>query len=71
MELFLYRRRAEYLGTDLKSRKGLYSGPFPSLSRAGIFSLLEIVTGWLVPSAGQKTQYSMAGTFPLAENRFL
>jgi hypothetical protein len=29
------------------------------------------VTGWLVPSAGQKTQYSMAGTFPLAENRFL
>jgi hypothetical protein len=29
------------------------------------------VTGWLVPSVGQKTQYSMASTFPLAENRFL
>jgi hypothetical protein len=25
----------------------------------------------MVPSASQETQYSMADTFPLAENRFL
>jgi hypothetical protein len=37
----------------------------------GFFHFLEIVTSWLVPSAGEKTQYSMVGTFPLAENRFL
>jgi hypothetical protein len=29
----------------------------------GFFHFLEIVTGWLVPSAGQKIQYSLAGTF--------
>jgi hypothetical protein len=47
-------------GTGKKSWKGLYSGPFPTESRAGIFHFLEIVTGWLVPSTAEH---------PLAENR--
>jgi len=40
---WMYRRRAWVLpsGTDLKSRKGLYSGPFPTWSRAWIFSLFR------------------------------
>jgi hypothetical protein len=42
----------------------------------GFFHFLEIVTGWLVPSASQKTPVQL-GWFlppqkiPLAENRFL
>jgi hypothetical protein len=35
------------------------------------FHFLEIVTGWLVPSAGQKSQYSMAGTFQRRRSRLL
>ncbi len=41
----------------------------------GFFHLLEIVTGWLVPSAGQKIPVQPGGylpphKIPLAENRF-
>jgi len=48
----------------------LYSGPFHTLSRAGIFS------GWLVRSAGQKIPvqpgwYLPLHKIPFAENRFL
>jgi hypothetical protein len=44
--------------------------------RAGIFHFLETVTGWLVPSAGQKILvqpgwYLPRHKIPLAENRFL
>jgi hypothetical protein len=42
----------------------------------GFFHFLEIVTGWLVPSAGQKIPVQSGGylpphKIPLAENRFL
>jgi hypothetical protein len=42
----------------------------------GFFHSLEIVTGWLVPSAGQKIplqpgRYLPPRKIPLAENRFL
>jgi hypothetical protein len=42
----------------------------------GFFHFLEIVTGWLVPSAGQKIPeqpgwYLLLQKVPLAENRFL
>jgi len=42
----------------------------------GFFHFLEIVTGWLVRSAGQKIPvqpgwYLLPHTIPLAENRFL
>jgi len=44
----------------------LYSGPF-FLRKAelGFFHFLEIMTGWSVPSAGQKISVeSVAGTLP-------
>jgi hypothetical protein len=42
----------------------------------GFFHFLEIVTGWLVPSAGQKIPVQAGSYLPpqkilLAENRFL
>jgi hypothetical protein len=42
----------------------------------GFFHFLEIVTGWLLPSAGQKIPVQPGWYFPplkipLAENRFL
>jgi hypothetical protein len=59
-------------GTGGKSWKGLFSGPFPTESRAGIFHFLEIVTGWLVPSTGQKIIVPPGWYLPpLAENGFL
>jgi len=49
---------------------------FLSKEELEFFDLLEIVTGWLVPSTGQKIPVQSAWylprqTIPLAENRFL
>ncbi len=49
---------------------------FLSKAELGFFHFLEIVTGWLVPSAGQKIPvqpgwYLPLQKIPLAENRFL
>ncbi len=67
-------REAEVTGR--KSRKGLYSGPFLSKAELWFFHFLEIVTGWLVSSAGQKILvqpgwYLPLQKIPLAQNRFL
>ncbi len=63
-------------GTCGKSRKGLYSGHFPSKAELAFFHFLEIVTGLLVPSGGQKILvqpdwYLSPQKISLAENRFL
>jgi hypothetical protein len=42
----------------------------PSLRKARNFSLLKIVTDWLIPSASQKSQYGLAGTFPCRRSLF-
>ncbi len=60
---------------SVTSASAMYSCPLPTESRAGTFSL-EIVTVWLVPSAGQKIPvepgwYLPPHQIPLAENRFL
>jgi hypothetical protein len=49
---------------------------FPPKAELGFFHFLEIVTGWLVPSVGQKLPvppgwYLPLRKIPLAENRFL
>ncbi len=64
-------------GTCGKSRKGLYSGHFPSSSSAGIFSLFRNSSDQLlVPSGGQKILVQPGWNLSpqkisLAENRFL
>jgi hypothetical protein len=49
---------------------------FLSKAELGFFHFLEIVTGWLIPSTGQKIPRELGSYLPLqkiglAENRFL
>ncbi len=64
-------------GTCLYRRRACTQGLFLCKAELGFFHFLEIVTGWLVPSVGQKipeqpgwylplvrrSQYNLAGTF--------